>query len=55
MLYAKLGARRRAVVAGRQLRVGSLRVRIDTVVPCRMFTVHEGVDPRRGGEGMQRT
>jgi hypothetical protein len=28
-----LGARRRAVIAGRQLRVGSLRVRTDKVVP----------------------
>jgi hypothetical protein len=31
MLYTKLGARRRAGVAGRQLRVGSLRVRTNTV------------------------
>jgi hypothetical protein len=55
VLYTKLGARRGAGVAGRQLRVGSLRVRTDTVVPCRMCTVREVVDLRRGGEGMHRT
>jgi hypothetical protein len=31
-LYTKLGARRRAVIAGRQLRVSSLRVRTVEVV-----------------------
>jgi hypothetical protein len=54
-LYTKLGARRRAVVAGRQLRVSSLRVRTVEVVPWRLCTVREEVDPRRGGEGMHRT
>jgi hypothetical protein len=32
-IYTKLGARRRAVIAGRQLRVSSFRVRTDEVVP----------------------
>jgi hypothetical protein len=45
----------RAGVAGRQLRVSSLRVRTVEVVPCRLCTVREVVDPRLGGEDMHRT
>jgi hypothetical protein len=48
VLYTKLGARRRAVVAGHQLRVSSLRVSTVAVVPWLLRVVREEFDP--GGE-----